>query len=375
MKGNMEDNIIAIRKIDIAKANEAFAELMCKTENEMNKAALGNPNAFKSISPSKLEVLSTDYIKKCCIGTPFSPENINLVSGRYFPDIIAEKYFGVEVKSTSKDHWCSIGSSVVESSRDKFVENIYMLFGNLGGNPPKFKCRPYQDVLSEITVTHSPRYLINMELTGSNTIFDKMGITYDEFRTGSDSIERVRRYYRNKALSENKSEMPWWLTSIDYERTTGFSFRLWSDVDMYEKSYLHALSMVLFPETLTPKSSKDKYTNMALWLCAYRQIVCPNIRDVFSAGGQIKFVDGKRIKKPLPKIFATIVNHANNVKNILKEPSRDVIEMIKEYNPILLNGGNYYDNWLTMCQNIADSYYLGIPLILWVEKQAKFVCS
>ena len=81
-----------------------------------------------------------------------------------------------------------------------------MLFGKLGGTPPEFKCKPYQDCLYDIAVTHSPRYLINMELEKNETIFSKMGTTYDDLRTSPDSIEQVRNYYRNKALRENKKD-------------------------------------------------------------------------------------------------------------------------------------------------------------------------
>ena len=79
------------------------------------------------------------------------------------------------------------------------VDDIYMLFGKLGGKVPEFKCRPYEEVLCDIAVTHSPRYLINMELSENETIFSKMGTTYDEFRTSADSISQVRKYYRERA--------------------------------------------------------------------------------------------------------------------------------------------------------------------------------
>lgn len=70
-----------------------------------------------------------------------------------------------------------------------------LVIGKLGGNPPEFRCRPYQEVLSDIAVTHSPRYLINMELQHGETIFDKMNTTYDEFRTTENNIAKVREYY------------------------------------------------------------------------------------------------------------------------------------------------------------------------------------
>lgn len=63
-----------------------------------------------------------NVMKELCGRTPFRAEEIRLVSAQYFPDIIAEKYYGVEVKSTKENHWTSTGSSIVESTRDKNVE-------------------------------------------------------------------------------------------------------------------------------------------------------------------------------------------------------------------------------------------------------------
>lgn len=100
-----------------------------------------------------------------------------------------------------------------------------MLFGKLGGKYAEFKCRPYQDVLSEITVTHSPRYLINMSLKPGETIFDKMNIPYDKLRTSENSISQVREYYRKKA--NKNDQMPWWISDNDSE-PINMNLRLWA---------------------------------------------------------------------------------------------------------------------------------------------------
>lgn len=105
-----------------------------------------------------------------------------------------------------------------------------------GGAPfAEFKCRPYDQVLSGITVTHSPRYLIDMMLKEGDSIFDKMGTTYDELRTSPHSISQVRSYYREKT-NPNK-EMPWWLTDGRDEDalTAGISIRTWEALSDKEK--------------------------------------------------------------------------------------------------------------------------------------------
>ena len=171
-----EENIITVRNRNLQKADEAFADFMFMLESYLNEKAAAIPGTYCDCKSKELENVVVNVMKELCGRTPFRVEEIRLVSAQYFPDIIAEKYYGVEVKSTKENHWTSTGSSIVESTRDKNVENIYMLFGKLGGKTAEFKCRPYEDCLSDIAVTHSPRYLINMELTKEQTIFSKMGI-------------------------------------------------------------------------------------------------------------------------------------------------------------------------------------------------------
>ena len=217
------NNIIAIRKRDITDAHKAFVELMNRTEDILNTEARRNPKGYKQLNASSLEPCAVDKIKLACSGSPFSPNEIELISGQRFPDIVAEKYYGIEVKTTKENHWTSTGSSIVETTRVKDVDDIYMLFGKLGGDIPEFKCRPYEDVLYDIAVTHSPRYLINMEIEKSDTIFSKMGTTYDEFRVSPDNISQVRKYYRERAIERKRFEMPWWITPDNVETAHSFN--------------------------------------------------------------------------------------------------------------------------------------------------------
>ena len=367
----MESKIIAIRKEDINLANEAFDKLMAKTERILNDFSRSNPSYFAGMSPSKLEVESCEVIKKVCFDTPFNPDNVVLVSGHAFPDIIAEHYYGVEVKSTKANHWISTGSSIVESTRNEFVENIYMLFGKLGGKPPEFKCRPYSDVLYDISVTHSPRYLINMELSEGQTIFDKMKTTYDDFRTSNDNIAKVRAYYKEKAKKEKKQEMPWWISSEDDEKPINFTLRLWNSVDADERKTLTAYCIILFPEIWMPNASpRTKYNQASLWLCSFAQVVFPNIRDAFTAGGKVAFENGRRLPIRYPQVYKTIIDHLPIIKQILEHPTTEIIELVHEFNPILLQGNGLYQNWVKIC-----AATIGGPMERWLKEQPRLDCE
>ena len=367
------NNIIALRKKDITLAHGAFVDLMRKTESILNAEARANPDEYRHLTSNTIESCAVDKIKLACANSPFDANEVKLVSGQRFPDIVADKYYGIEVKSTKEDHWTSTGSSIVETTRIEYVDDIYMLFGKLGGNVPQFKCRPYQDVLYDIAVTHSPRYLINMELSPKETIFSKMGTTYDEFRTSSDSISKVRHYYREKAIRQNRQEMPWWITADNIELGHSFNIKLWNSLDLREKRELQTKCMILFPEALNPARNMTKYNNITLWLCSYNQVVNPNIRDLYSAGGKITHVNGKRLAIPAAQVFNIIVEYSDDIKAMLRHPTSEMYMMIKDFNPSILRGDDMYEAWLKICCKFASKY--GVPLREWIETKPLFSFS
>ena len=257
----MEDNnIIAIYNRDKKVALEVFDLFMAKTNAFMNKLAI-EEGRYKECDGKKLEWEVVDAMKRNCVGTPFHESDIDLISGQHFPDIVAGRHYGVEVKSTKSNKWVSTGSSIIESTREVGVEHIYMLFGKLGGNPVEFRCKPYQDCLYDIAVTHSPRYLINMDISSEKTIFSKMKVDYDSFRNADNSIEIARKYYADKAAKEGKSEMPWWLSK---DVTVPPTLKLWGKGVFTKKQeeLFRAQLMMLFPKEIC----NSDYKRSALWL-------------------------------------------------------------------------------------------------------------
>ncbi len=366
-------NIIAIRKENITLAHQAFVELMKNTEHILNTEAAKHPNEYKSLTSSTLELCAVDKIKEACSDSPFDANEVKLISGQKFPDIVANQYYGIEVKSTKEDHWTSTGSSIVETTRIENIDDIYMLFGKLGGKLPQFKCRPYQDVLYDIAVTHSPRYLINMELKENETIFSKMETTYDEFRTSPDCISKVRHYYKEQSIQKKKQEMPWWITSDNIETAHPFNIKLWKSLELWERKELQTKCMILFPEALNPARNKTKYNNTTLWLCSYHQVVNPNIRDIYSAGGKITHVNGKRLTNPVAQVFNIIVDYSDDIKKILDNPNAEMKMLIKDFNPTLHNSNNMFEAWIEICCKFAKEY--NVPLKDWITNKPTFQFS
>lgn len=355
-----KNKAITVKRADCDMVNDAFFALMSKSVLMLNDWAEKDSGLFKNATAFEVEKISTETIRKACFGTPFNPENVQLVSGQKFPDIVADNHFGIEVKTTTKNHWTSTGSSIVESTRTDDIERIYMLFGKLGGNPIEFECRPYQDVLYDITVTHSPRYLINMKLPYGDSIFDKMGIPYDTLRNSEDSIKDVRRYYRQKALEEGRKEMPWWLTKDDDGAASNMNLKMWKDVAIAEKRMLIDQMLALFPEIIN-----SEFDDAALWLCTTKGIINTHFRDIYTAGGKLKKINGVALDRTLPRVLFYVVNDAVEIKRMLMENS-DFREFIEEFNPSLLLGKDVFDNWVGQVRDILLKNSLEIPIMEWI---------
>lgn len=348
---NREENIFTIRNRDINEANKAFADFMRKTEECFNEKSKKNPNLYRNCSPSELEKVTEQVLLEVCPSTPFRRTDIRLVAGHSFPDIMTTDIYGVEVKSTNKDKWTSVGSSIVESTRSDLVERIYMLFGSLGSNPPAFRCKPYQECLSNIAVTHSPRYLIDMDMSKSESIFSKMNVDYDHFRKleEKEKISKVRQYYIQKAKQERKVEMPWWMGD-----STNVNLSFYNDITTDMKEELGVRSYILFP-TLFAKNSSEAYKGVALWLCNRYSLLCYNMRDTFSAGGQMKTLNGKILKIPYPRIVQKLLERQDDIKSLLLHPDTDLLMDIRDYWDITRIPVNLYAHWLRMIESVFKS--------------------
>ena len=327
------NNIIAVYNKNKQLALQEFDLFMNKTNTYMNKLAQ-DTNYYVGCDSKQLEKEVLSAMKEQCKGTSFLPDDIQLVSGQRFPDIIASKHFGVEVKSTKENKWVSTGSSIVESTRIEDVNHIYMLFGKLGGKPIEFKCKPYYNCLYDIAVTHSPRYLIDMEITQERTIFSKMGIEYDKFRLSEDPISTVRSYYLEKIKKEKRMAMPWWIGS---ETVTSPTLRLWSgrSLDQEKQNIYKAQLLILFPTEIC----NSNYDRATLWLCIRHSIINTHFRDLFTAGGQVQIENCC-----CPAIIKRILRVAPIVKQILLEES--LLFDIKDNNPDLFYAKDKYAYWV-----------------------------
>lgn len=272
---------------------EEFEKLCRDTCALMNNKARSEPDYYISRGAQKLELEVKASLDIAAQGTSFEG-TIEIISGQRFPDIIANRYYGVEVKSTKEDKWTLIGGSVAEGTRVEDVEHIFFMFGKLH-KPVEFKTRRYEDCLCDIAVTHSPRYKIDMNLPEGETIFDKMGVSYDDMRKLDNPIQPVVEYFRSTL---KPGESLWWVNGEEHkeeETPVPPKIRLWKTLSPEERDDMIAQGFALFPEMFG--KSQNKYERFTLWLVANHGVVSTSMRDNFSAGGKVDLeIDGTTYK-------------------------------------------------------------------------------
>lgn len=208
-----------------------------------------------------------------------------------------------------------------------------MLFAKLGGKTPEFRCRPYEQCLSNIAVTHAPRYLIDMNLAdkGEKNIFEKMSVEYDTFRLlgEKEKINSVRKYYMRANQTKGKYEMPWWMGDTNTEVSSSIMIRFFTDLSLCEKSDITARMFILFPELFGSK--QDKYKRAALWMCSRYSVICSNLRDTFSAGGKVDEIGGVVFKKKKPQVLKTLYQNRTLITELLSNPDEALMQDVEDY--------------------------------------------
>ncbi len=335
-----------------------FNLLLNSTLLELNVHANNPLKKIAELEGRKLEPYVRDVMADIAIGTSFE-NSIELISGQKFPDIIAKKFYGVEVKTTKQDHWKTTGNSVLEGTRIDGVERIYMLFAKLA-SPIEFRCRPYEEVLSEVVVTHSPRYLIDMNLENGKTIFDKINMHYNELRQKDNPVKPIVNYYKNKL---KPGEELWWMDTEDDSKHSNIIIKIWNNVSIKERTELKNRAMVYFPELFGNRS--DKFGRLAIWLVTREAVVCPNVRDLFTAGGRKDCKISGKDYKMVPRIFLNLFNNTPRIVEILMQTS---VSELSEYWGVKSSEDSKIFDWIDLvnayASKVEGAKHLNIKQIL-----------
>lgn len=235
-----------------------------------------------------------------------------------FPDIRANG-FGVEVKSTTKDTWLSVGNSIFEGMRDPNVKEIYVMFGKLGGLPA-VRWGRYEDRITHVRISHAPRFVLEMDR--DSTLFSKMAVSYADFSALSpdEKMKYVRDYSRKRLQA---GERLWWLEDERDDQGLEPKLRLYMHCTADEKVRLRAEASLLCPQIVGGSRVRNKYNDAAMFLLTRHGVFAPQTRDLFSAGSVAMRSSGHRggnyKLRALQDIEDAMRNAARQMENALFE--------------------------------------------------------
>ena len=319
-------------------SKQVFIEIL-----EEAKSRLLSIKGLKKIkSGDEFEALLFSVIKEICAERKI--RDVRRTGKQTFPDIVIWP-FGVEAKTTVSDTWISTGNSIVETTRVPDLKEIFIFFLKQGKKTPTdIRFKSYEECLSDIVVTHSPRYKLDMNLEKNKNIFKKMGIDYETF-SQSDSIKLAKEYYRRIL---RKGEELWW---IDQQYDVGVTpiIKNFGDLEKKTQEAFKIEAIVLFPEIFS--ASNQKYVKASFYLLRKYQSTCSSFRDLFSAGGQETIKVGSR-KTKIPKIHYNLYLNATKIKEQLSEADKD--EVYRIWNLKLSSKSDIEKDWLKLLDKLSD---------------------
>jgi hypothetical protein len=213
------------------------------------------------------------------------------LGGHTFPDIVIKAVgrapeenltLGVEVKSTRGASGADsvLGGSIMEGTGVVEFDKVHVFHGDLAAN--RFRFRRYCDVIASIKITHSPRYLLDLDLGEGENFFDRNNVPYLSPRDCAPS--KVFNHYRDHIIRDMRSspDEVWW--ADPRAGSVGDLVSILADLDQDLQQQIILDMMAEFPCLLSGAGGPTKYIKPTKWLLKKYSVVTHNLRDRFSAG-------------------------------------------------------------------------------------------
>lgn len=264
--------------------------------------------------------------------------------GHGFPDIVIEgndgNKYGIEVKSSSTagKSWRINGNSILGSTRVPGISKNMIVFGKVRGDKSLFRAKEYEKCISNVVVTHSPRYLIDLDIEEGDSFFDRSKLSYIDISESDQPIKLITDYF----LSIGQTA--WWLAD-----STPAAIQMFGSLPTEQRGQLLGHAFVYFPEIFS--NSGTKFYRYMSWLASENSIIDPALRDRFTAGGKADVELDSVIYEKLPRIFTNLHLNRKYVVEELKNPDVSKLEETWETVPAEL-----FDERLEQWADIASSF-------------------
>lgn len=313
--------------MDTFKFN-SFVELIVNQLKYMNEIEK-NSRFSRTTSPTEFEKLVIEASEKVIKAKGYEC-TIDYTEGSHaFPDVVynfGDTKYGVEVKSSTSANlpnntWTILGNSILGSTRID-VEDLYIIYVKVNKNGCFVNYARYEDSISDVVVTHSPRYKINLAQNPEDSFFARSGISYMQLNDSDDPISLVTTYFREQG------ETAWWIAE-----STPATIKTWNELDEITKKEILSKAYLLFPE-LIYSSGSMKYKRLAKWLVANYSVVDSSLRDRFTAGGRVDLKIGDIEFERLPRVYESFYSIKKEFKQqIVEMPLEELDKYWESYSP------------------------------------------
>ncbi len=306
-------------------------------------AKIGNLKLSRSeISYSESSHLNEQTVltilKEAAVEVGLNAESIKLHGGHAFPDITIDgTSIGIELKGT-KTGRAFIGNSVIASTMLPSLTKIYVFYWI--DDEKQMGFRDYFECVTGAQVTHSPRFVLDIDISESECIFgnskEKVG-TIDKICFGPEGIDhkKIIDWMRDRAISAGK--VAWWVGTENNqspsELDNSFSILRYTDLSEESRSSLLKTAFLCFPGVL--KRGTRMYDGVLMWGLSTRNVLL--YRDAFSAGGRKPVNLSKLSPKGilLPAVVTKAIEfyrtnatvRLDEVENILGRSFKDISEL------------------------------------------------
>lgn len=303
----------------------------------------GNKNGFEELVPLVAEEIKNE------INNPMIFDyKVHL--GHHFPDMdltVENNTFGLELKSRKNGSWNTNGNSIFESISDYDYEEIYLLFGTKQSDRNRLLVRfkEYWKVTSSISVTHSPRFIINMD--SEESVFSNAKEYYDlKNSTQEEKINFIQNYLRNHTEGAR-----WYIQSDSSNTITPIPI---SSLDCERKNQLLAEILILFPHDIL-KQPQATYSRSHEYLISQYFYYSSSFRDHFSASGKCYILENR-----LPRIIQKFVSLSEDIRDLLNSASNEFKKqayILWNELPVQVNQESFTEDYKKIIDYIWKKYY------------------
>ncbi|MDE0307494.1 MAG: hypothetical protein OXI87_21825 [Albidovulum sp.] len=252
--------------------SEEFEERLDRAVRGMNQQANAGMPGYSNSDEFEKTVLA--QLRVNCLGDADADPAFH---DSAFPDILVNG-FGVEVKFTSRSTWHGTGNSIFEGMRDEAASRVYLIY--FRSDISEARWSRYEDCIKGVRISHSPRYMIDMD--GGGSFFRNLNLTLEEFK--DLSVREKMVFVKNDVRKRLKEGEKLWWFGDEQDHTIPVNVRLYRNLPSAIQSALRAEAALMCPEIFLGSRRKNKYDGIAVYLLTQHGVLASNVRDMFSAG-------------------------------------------------------------------------------------------